>query len=338
MLILSNGLTDTADEGFLKVATSLIKRLKLKNPKTMVISYERKSDITDRYIELNKLLLNKELFTLLRKNNDSFLYIPFPARMIATALRVFILSLLSKQRVNVLLVMKNDADFFTKIFLKISKANIMVLSEESADFYRDFLPNKKVQHIKAGVDTDIFTPVSTEVSKLLKIKYGFNPEKPIILHVGHLNEGRNIAQLMKINPEYQVLLVTSTLTKNEQNEELKKKLLDTPNIRIIDKYIPSIKEVYQLSDVYFFPVIEPCNCIDIPLSCLEAAACNLPVITTSYGAMKEFKGKKDFYFINSFENINEIISQVLTEENVSSRKAVLEYDWENAACILNKLN
>lgn len=337
MLILSNGLTDTADEGFLKVATSLIKRLKLKNPETMVVSYERKSKITDRYIELNKLLLNKELLFLLRKNKDSFLYIPFPARMIATALRVFILSLFSKQRVNVLLVMKNDADFFTKFFFKISRANIIVLSEESADFYRDFLSNERVKYIKAGVDTDMFTPVNPEVSRSLKIKYGFNPEKPVILHVGHLNKGRNVAQLMKINPEYQVLLVTSTLTKNEQDKELKKKLLDTPNIKIIDEYVPSIKEVYQLSDVYFFPVVEQCNCIDIPLSCLEAAACNLPIITTLYGAMKEFKGKKDFYFIDSFENINEIISKVLNEENVSSRESVLEYDWKNAVCMLNKL-
>ena len=41
MLILSNSLSQTADEGSLKLATSIVKRLKKENPDTYIISYER---------------------------------------------------------------------------------------------------------------------------------------------------------------------------------------------------------------------------------------------------------------------------------------------------------
>ena len=86
-----------------------------------------------------------------------------------------------------------------------------------------------------------------------------------------------------------------------------------------------------MSDVYFFPTLQACRCIDVPLSCLEAAACNLPVVTTDYGEMKAFKGKKGFYFIQNFseQNLNFIIDVAITGVDESTRSSVLEYDWKN---------
>ena len=338
MLILSNGLTESADEGFLNVATNLVKRIKRVSPDTVVVSYDRKSQLADRYIELNKLLLNFELFSVLRKNKSSFLYIPFPAKMVSTALRIFILSLFSKSKVNALLVMRGNVDFAAKLLFKLSRAKIIVLSKESEDFYQTFLPEKNVMLLKTGVDCTKFSPVSEAKSAELKIKYGFKPGIPLILHVGHLNEGRNIRTLMDISEKYQVLLVTSTLTKNEQNLELKKDLLSRPNIRLIDEYISDINEIYQMSDVYFFPVVESGNCIDIPLSCLEAAACNKPVVTTDYRSMKDFIGKSGFYFLKTFDNksINSVIEQALMFSG-DSRKNVVEYNWDNATYNLTNL-
>lgn len=339
MLILSNGLCETADEGFLNVANSLVKRIKKADATATVISYERKSSLTDRFLTLNKLLLSRELFTLLRKNKSSFLYIPFPAKMLSTALRIFILSLFSKSRVNALLVMKGDIDFFSKLFFKLSRAKIIVLSKESEDFYKSFLPFERVAYIKAGVDTDKFIPVNKQKSSELKQKYGFDPDRPVILHVGHLSSGRNIAELMNLSSEYQVLLVTSTLTKNEQDKELRSRLLSHSNIRIIDDYIPDIQEIYQLSDVYFFPVVKEGHCIDLPLSCLEAAACDLPVVTTAYGAMKEFKAAQGFHFIKSFKpaELNALIQKALKNDNVNTRGSALCYDWDGAVDFLLKL-
>lgn len=337
MLVLSNGLTDTADEGFLKVASSLIKQIKNKFSNSIIVTYERKTNLSDHHIELNKLFLNKELFSLLRNNDEAFLYIPFPAKMFATALRLCVLGVVSKQKVNAILVMTGKVDFITKILFKICKANIFVLSEEAKSFYTTFISKDRVYHLKAGVDTKRFCPVSSEQSNKLRVKYGLSADRPVILHVGHLKEGRNIRQLLSISSDYQVLLVTSTLTKDEQDEKLKTALQQKSSVRIIDSFIPQVYELYQLADVYFFPVVESGNCIDIPLSCLEAAACDLPILTTSYGAMKEFKDKKGFYFINSFENINEILSQIILDNHHATRESVLDFEWEKVLEMLNKM-
>ena len=190
--------------------------------------------------------------------------------------------------------------------------------------------------MKTGVDTKKFSPVSEECATELKLKYGFNPDKKIVLHVGHLNEGRNICLLKEISEEYQVLLVTSTLTKNQQDLELKKELLLKSNIRIIDEYVPQIQEIYQLSDVYFFPVLEAGKCIDVPLSCMEAAACGKPVITTNYGEMRQLVGREGFFLIESLDaaEINKMISKVAALGSYSG-DSITDYDWDHAVSYFN---
>ena len=54
MIVLSDCLTNKIDEGCLKVANSLTKRLKKADASTMVISFERKPDYSDIHMSLNK--------------------------------------------------------------------------------------------------------------------------------------------------------------------------------------------------------------------------------------------------------------------------------------------
>ena len=56
MLIISNSLTEKVDEGCLKVTYNLIKRLKKSHGGAFVITDERKSELSDRHMELNKLM------------------------------------------------------------------------------------------------------------------------------------------------------------------------------------------------------------------------------------------------------------------------------------------
>ena len=208
---------------------------------------------------------------------------------------------------------------------------------EAEEFYKAIVGEKRVFYLKTGVDTQKFVPVSKEKKDELKEKYGLD-SRPVILHVGHLNRGRNVAQLMKLDKKYQILLVLSTLTKNERDTELENELRKNPNIRIIDEYIPDIEEIYQLSDAYFFPVVEQGKCIDVPLSAMEAASCNKPVITTGYGEMKQFRGMEGFYFIESFDekDLNALIEKALSREDAHSRSSVLDYDWDNAVMRLTE--
>lgn len=332
MLIFTNCLTDTADEGCVKTACSLVKRIKADSVDVRVVSYERKSSLADDHVESNKLLLTAETIKAVRKEKQRILYIPFPAKSVATALRIFVLSLISCKKPEVLLTQVTDIGFAAKLLLKTSGASFFVLSGDTERKLEAVVGSERIKRIKAGVQTDKFVPVTELRAEKLKMKYGLSSEKPVVLHVGHLNRGRNVEQLMKINEKYQILLVTSTLTKDEQDSALKNELLSRSDLKIIDDYIPCIEEIYQLADVYFFPVIEEGRCIDSPLSCLEAASCGKPVVTTDFGEMKEFRGENGFWFIESFdaENLNRLVDEAAACKEGKSREAVSDYDWSKA--------
>lgn len=338
-MILTNCLSAKVDEGCLRLSNSLVKRIKQKYPDTYIATYDRESALSDLHLNLNKFFLNKELFSVVRKRKENVLYIPFPARPIATAIRVYVLSLACKKKLTVLFPMRIQVKRISKLLLKKSKADFVLFSSASADYYSQLFGEHRVKYLKSGVDTVRFSPVSDETVSELKIKYGFDPTRPVVLHVGHLNQGRGVGELMKLSSDFQVLLVVSTLTKNEQDTELKEKLMSCTNIRIIEDYLPDIQEIYQMCDVYFFPVFEEGRCIDIPLSCMEAASCNKPVITTDYGEMKNFRGKNGFCFIDSFESdvLNSSVLRLLSEKGVNSRDSVLEYDWDRTVHVFEKL-
>ena len=336
MVIISNSLSKRADEGCVKVAASLVKRLKAKDGNTYVVSFERESDLSDKHLELNKLLINKKLKHLIREKRERVLYLPFPAKPIATALRIFTLSRYSKKNLDVIISMQTKEDLISRFILKLSGANFFMLSRDSYERFKHMVGEKRVTYLKTGIDTEKFVPVSLEKQNSLKKKYGFDAEKPVILHVGHLNRGRNLGVLTKISKKYQVLIVVSTLTEGEWDENLREELLSCPNIKIFDTYMPNIEELYAMCDAYFFPVIEYGRCIDVPLSCLEAAACNKPVITTQYGEIKELMGKNGFFYLDSFtpDAINSIIARAINDDSVNTRDAVLEYDWNSSICTI----
>lgn len=108
---------------------------------------------------------------------------------------------------------------------------------------------------------------------------------------------------------------------------------------IIDSYLQSIQEIYQLADVYLFPVMDIKNCIDVPLSVLEAASCNLPIVTTEYGELTAFKEQKGFLFIDALdsESLNQALEKALLKTEVNNRQAVLEYDWKNSIDKLQRI-
>ncbi len=331
MLIFTNCLSDTADEGCLKTANSLIKRIKEASSDVNVVSYERNTALSDVYVKSNKLLLTKEIISVLANNKKQVLYIPFPARSVATALRLFVACVLSRGNLSVLLTQVTDISPAAKALFKLSGARFIVISSDTQKKLEKAVGKNRVKRIKVGVDTNRFAPVSPEIAAEIKKSFGFSAEKPLILHVGHLQKGRNVEQLMKIPPNYQALLVTSSLTKNEQDLQLREKLASCTNIKIIDNYIPEIQQVYQMCDAYFFPVNSEGSCIDSPLSCFEAAACGKPVVTTNFGEMKEFKEKNGFYFIESFEReaLISLIDKAVSGK-ADTRSAVLDYDWSKA--------
>lgn len=330
MLVITNCLTQTADEGCLKVAVSLIKRIKEKDPQTTVIGYERECPLCDVMLPLNKLMLNGKLIRFLRQNKAPVLFAPFSAKMRSTALRTLVISLFARGQVMLLQPMHSEMNTLAKLLMQLSGAKLLCLSRCSWQYYKERLGDKAV-YLKTGVDTKRFTPCTAEEKLALRRKYGFSEEKNIVLHVGHLKRGRNIGQFLKLSDRYHGLVVASTHTPDAQDRELGLALKEKENLTLLEGFQPSIEELYRLSDVYFFPVVEKKSCIDVPLSALEAAACGIPVVTTPFREMRSLIGKEGFYEICSFEpdGLNAQLEKAVAEKK-NPREAVLSYDWENA--------
>lgn len=330
MIILSNCLSDKTDEGCLKVANSLIRRIKLKNPDTTVIAYGDARGQGDMYLNVNKLMLSPGLLWYIWKKKEPLLYVPAVAKAHSMAARVLVLSLFARRGMRMISVMQYRTGWLSGLLLKISGVEIINLSRGSRDYYAAFIGDRS-RYLRAGVDTARFHPVSEEEKAALKAKYGLPPDKPIVLHVGHMRPGRNVAQLTKLDDRFHAVLVSSTYAAQEQDTGLRSELLRKPNFTLLEGYIPRIEEIYQLSDLYLFPVTAYHNCIDVPLSALEAASCGLPVVTTPYGEMKELLGQKGFYEITSFEPeaLNQLVNDAYAGRK-NPRGSVLEYDWDKA--------
>ena len=335
MIILSDCLTETADEGALKVATSLARRLRQSDDHTLVVTYDRQPAWTDMHLPLNRLFLNRALFRVLHRRQDPVLYIPFASNTLASALRVCVLTLLGGRRVRVLFALRHPMNGLTRYLLKISGAQILTLSGESREYFAQAIGD--ATQLKAGVDTKRFTPVTAEKKAELRRKYGVPERKKVLLHVGHLNLGRNVQSLLHAGEGYLAFLVVSTTTQADGN--LRRQLEEQPNITIIDHYLPDVQELYQMADVYLFPVIEKEHCIDLPLSVMEAASCNCPIVTTAYGELTAFRGEAGFAFLEDMEPIalNAALDRMSAMHSCENRGAVKEYDWDRAVAQLLKM-
>lgn len=337
MIILSNCLTEKVDEGCLKVANSLTKRIKLFDTATTVVSYDRKPKYSDLHLKLNKLFFNSSLLSLINKKKEPVLYIPFSSNTKASAFRIFALSLVAKYGFKVVFVLRFSMDRITKLLLKVSGVQIVALSKESYVVYNTEIGN--AIYLQTGVDTRQFVPVDSDKKAELRRKYKVFPGKKVLLHVGHLKKDRNVDKLLRVGEKYHVFLVVSSVTEHEKDDELRKKLIERPNTTIIDSYLQNIEEVYQMADVYLFPVQKQENCIDVPLSVLEAASCNIPIVTTDYGELKAFKAETGFKFISDFDTVtlNEALDEMADMKNCKNREAVLSYDWDTSIETLLKL-
>jgi glycosyltransferase involved in cell wall biosynthesis len=98
-------------------------------------------------------------------------------------------------------------------------------------------------------------------------------------------------------------------------------------------YLPNVEEIYALADCYVFPTTHKQNSIEHPLSVMEAMSCDLPVISTRFGALPElFSPGQGLYFADTEEEFISSLEAMGTDETViRTREKVLPYSWGKVA-------
>jgi glycosyltransferase involved in cell wall biosynthesis len=219
----------------------------------------------------------------------------------------------------------------SKRAIPLMKTDLVVVQSDQAErTYRALGCNVKYS-VYSGVDLEKFRPVPSSDKEKLRLEYGVDPEKFVILHVGSVRKWRNVNHLIGIQKEadVQVILVGRSTTKNEKDVE---QALRKAGVMVTNGYNPKIAEFYGLADCYVFPTTTTVGSIDVPLSILEAMACNLPVVSTRFGGLPRMFGEKGGFFYSDTANFCTKI-RALKEGNIEicTRRLVRPYSWDNIA-------
>src|SRR5919199_2783517 len=191
--------------------------------------------------------------------------------------------------------------------------------------------------LPSGVDLHTFAPVSRQEKAALRARYGRPPEAYVVLHVGHLKRQRNILLLHRVRSELscETVVVGSTSTPDGVDHDVAA-ALRAGGTHVIDRYIERIAELYQLADCYLFPVHATGGAIEAPLSVLEAMACDLPVVTTRFGFLRQsFADGPGVTFADNDEDLLAAVSRLretraqLTPGQV--RAQVEPFSWDAIA-------
>ena len=290
------------DEGIKKSIFNIYKKL-VKKFNVLVICRYGYSSYNIFEIKTNRLFISKKIHKIFKKFNPDFvIYSPFQSATFASFIRLKIISTYKKNiKVGMIALQPKPHGFIQSFIIKFIKP--MMVFTPSLQL-KNFLDRNRinVKMITLYTDLNKFKVLDDAKQKLLlKKKYGIINNKKIITHVGHIRESRNLESLIELQAKgYQVLIVSSSSTPDLNKKEVLnnhlnlKKKLKSSGIVIIDYYVPNINEIYQLSDIYIFPVLKVNASIDLPLSVLEARACGIPCVCTDFGSLKFFLKNDNF--------------------------------------------
>jgi glycosyltransferase involved in cell wall biosynthesis len=188
-----------------------------------------------------------------------------------------------------------------------------------------------VHFLPSGVDLARFKPALPEEKAFLRRKYGLPAEDYLALHIGHLKRSRNVGVLSEIRDQARLVLVAG---RSEGYDSVLRRRLQEEGVIVIDTYLKDVEEIYQACDCYLFPVEAPGQAIDIPLSVLEAMACNLPVIAYPFGGLPLlFRKGPGFWFAADLEQVRSGLVQAKRQTDCDTRAMVEPYSWERVAAI-----
>ncbi len=302
---------DNLDEGVRIVGRSIFKMLE-------------NEDIDLKKVDINSISNWKDI---IKFNPDIIHFILAPTvNGLIIAKLISILSLKSKIIISAVqpAVPQWNILKFLRPDLMLVQSSKSELVFKSIDFKTKFMYN--------GIDTEKFKPATDKEKKGLREKYKVPLDKFVVLHLASLKRERNLDIFKKIQKEQDnhVIII------GRENENIDEELvleLEESGCEVWIKHFQNIEDIYNLSDCYIFPTVDNRACIETPLSVLESMACNLPVITTKFGAIPDlFDEGNGLFYINGENEISTFIDKFRNENiEIKTRNDALTYSMENVA-------
>lgn len=312
-----SGITRLNDEGMKNFAYNIEKQLSLQN--------------SVLHLNIKENILRYSFWNEIRSFNPSVVHIFLRPTFISLLIGKLCKLACKNSKIIFSALQPPISKSFFRLYMPFLRPDAFFIQSESTEL---FLKKNKCStfFVPSGVDLEKFKPVSFETKLLLRKKYNIDEQKFVILHVGHINKGRNlqlIIDLIKKN-NYPCYLVIGSVNSYNFDEDIHIKLIESGCI-VKREYFKNIEELYQLSDCYIFPTIDSSYAIEIPFSILEAMACDLPVISTPFGGLKKiFNTSNSITFVKSFDEALLSIEKLrINGKKQSPRSAIKYYSWDN---------
>lgn len=343
VLLITEYLNSPYDEGIKKTVYNLFLEL----DKTYDLQVICRNGFNKGNIKIsnpNKLFLSKSIKKTIRNfKAETLIYFPFASATFAGYLRLKNLTYFAKGARSIFIALQaKKLKKWQKFIVRIIRPKYALTPSPELKSFWDKI-NVKCELLPLLTNLNIFKPLHKNKSKKnLRRKYNLPVDAFIISHMGHLNEGRNLQALIPLQKAgYQVVVVGSSSTPKDSigPTSLKEELLNE-GIIILDEYIEHIEEIYQLSDIYIFPVIAKTGSIGMPLSIMEARACGIPVLTTDFGSLKTFldSDSGNIYYSEP-EGFCKLVKQIKKDTNTNRLNTkVHELNEEYLKIIHNTIN
>lgn len=244
---------------------------------------------------------------------------------------------------SVMSAMRPILPLFVRELVRFAKPDLLLTQSYKSEYmFRNL--GIKTQFLPCGVDIHRFSPVSDDMKRKLRRKYGIDNNKFVILHIGSIKDGRNVKTMTRLKNEDNLILIIGS-SSTGVDPKIKQALQEAGCILRVE-YIPNIEEIYALSDCYIYPTLEnsdfleraSADSIEMPLTVLEAMSCNLPVIATPFGALpRALKEGNGLYYANNDCFIDQLMVLKNTRPMIKTREKILPYSWENVVCDLERL-
>lgn len=205
---------------------------------------------------------------------------------------------------------------------------IVTQSAEAARLLKE--TGAPVRFLPHGVDTGRFRPVAPGEKVRLREKYDLDREVSVLLHVGHVKPDRGLGQMLRLQqtvPDCQVVIVGSPRFARDRKYAA---YLRERGCIVMEGYYSQIEELYQLADCYVFPRGKT---LFLPLTVMEAMACDLPVVTAPFdGVVQFFPEGRGLFVARSGEEYSGYVRLALDGRGtVATRERVLPFSWDRVA-------